>query len=490
MRYLTQFLPRLWVNWITLLGSVITTLSAAAILVFLAVETTAPEHNRYTSTFLVLVLPFLFALGLVIIPIGLWVDRRQAKRRDPAVARNALEAAMDMAMRDRVSRRRILFVALATPVNIMIFAAAGHRTVSYMETPQFCGTTCHSVMQPEWEAYNRSPHSRVECVQCHIGPGASWAVKAKINGLHQVYAVLAKDYRRPIPTPVEHLRPSRDTCEQCHWPEKFTGNKVKLFPHFKDDKDNTPAFNAMLVRVGGQNPRSGKDEGIHWHVRANMAVNYQYLDARRQKIGKITVVEDGKTIAEFLPPGPPQKAVGERTMDCIDCHNRPTHIYDGTPHQAVDSAMNAGLLDQKVPFLAQLASEILAKPGAPRDGAEAAFGQALAQAYATKHPEVKPSVEQLGKAAATMARLYRRNVYPSMGIDWNTYRTNLGHMGGADNENVGCFRCHDGDHVATMPDGSKRELSQDCELCHETLAAEEKPEEFDDSLKAMLPRSE
>jgi hypothetical protein len=121
-------------------------------------------------------------------------------------------------------------------------------------------------MEPEYVMYMRSPHARVACVDCHIGPGASWFVRSKISGLRQVYAVLAKTYSRPIPTPVEHLRPSRETCEQCHWPEKFHGDKLKIFTHYDNDRNNTKRFTALLLKIGGPDAFGARASGIHWHV--------------------------------------------------------------------------------------------------------------------------------------------------------------------------------------------------------------------------------
>ena len=345
----------MWTNWITLLGSALATVSGVAILVLFAIELSGGDRaNVYTNSFLLLLLPFGFALGLLLIPIGLVIDRRGKRKAglEPG-SHDAIQAAFATALRDRKARRRVLFVLAVTCVNIFLFAFAGHKSVAYMDSPKFCGTTCHTVMQPEWEAYNRSPHSRVACVQCHIGPGASWAVKSKINGLSQVWKVATKTYHSPVPTPVEHLRPSRDTCEQCHWPAKFGGSKLKLFPHYKADDKNTPQFNAILLHIGGENPRTKKYEGIHWHVNADNQVRYEYLDRERTRIGKITVLSKGEVVSTYELPGKHDKAVGERVMDCVDCHNRPTHITDITPKDAVDRALYSGGLDPKVPFLAK-----------------------------------------------------------------------------------------------------------------------------------------
>ncbi len=94
-------------------------------------------------------------------------------------------------------------------------------------------------MEPEHTAYQNSPHARVKCVDCHVGSGAGWYVRSKLSGAYQVYAVLANVYPRPIPTPIKNLRPARETCEQCHWPSHFSGQKEVINTYFKSDEQNT-----------------------------------------------------------------------------------------------------------------------------------------------------------------------------------------------------------------------------------------------------------
>ena len=93
----------------------------------------------------------------------------------------------------------MLFVAIMTAINVPIFAIATYSGTVFMESTQFCGQTCHSVMDPEYTAYQRSPHARVACVECHIGPGAPWFVRSKLSGSYQVLAVTFNLYPRPIP---------------------------------------------------------------------------------------------------------------------------------------------------------------------------------------------------------------------------------------------------------------------------------------------------
>ncbi len=160
----------------------------------------------------------------------------------------------------------------ATLVNIVIAGQTGYSAVSYMESVTFCGQTCHTVMQPEFAAYQNSPHSRVECVKCHIGPGASWFVRSKLSGVGQVFAVTFNTYQRPIPTPVRNLRPARETCEACHWPEKFGEDRLRVIEKFADDEENTrhqdraaDAHRRRPARAGDPRhaPRPGRRDPLH-----------------------------------------------------------------------------------------------------------------------------------------------------------------------------------------------------------------------------------
>jgi len=177
--------PRLWSNWVTVAGTILVSVSGWSLALVLAASLFAPDSNPYSGASLFLVMPPVFAFGLALIPIGLIWERRRKKKTG---AWGALQAAFATALNDRRVRIGMVAVGLATLINIAIFGVSGHRAVVYADSVEFCGTQCHTVMQPEYEAYIRSPHQRVACVGCHIGSGASWVVKSKISGLRQVWA--------------------------------------------------------------------------------------------------------------------------------------------------------------------------------------------------------------------------------------------------------------------------------------------------------------
>lgn len=487
MRSLLSFIPRLWANWITLTGSILTTASGVAILVFMIFEGLG---NPYGAGMLVIASLTLFIAGLLLIPFGLWIDRRRRKKAGipDGENRDLIMDAFEAAMRDRRMRNRVAFVLVMTLVNIVLFAGAGKASVEYADSPKFCGATCHTPMQPEWETYNRSPHAKVACVQCHIGEGTIPFIKAKWNGMHQLAGVVANDYHRPVPTPVTKMRPADETCGNCHWPERWINNKLKVFPHYKADKDNTPAYNAEFLHVGGRNPATGKFEGIHSHSNPDKVIQYEYADELRRKVGKITVLEKGVVTAVYEPKGEAPKAIGTRRMDCIDCHSRPTHIEEPSAAHAVDRALSDGRLDPKLPFIKQVATEVLAKDDVKHADAEAYFKKAVAEAYA-KHADVQVPAEAQEKAALALAQLYTHNVYPDMQVGWGTYRNNLMHEVEGDDA-AGCFRCHDGERKAKLSDGSTKLLSQDCSVCHEQVANEDDPAKFDATLKAAFSKGE
>ena len=310
----------------------------------------------------------------------------------------------------------------------------------------------------------------------------------KFSGLRQLWGVATGTYKRPIETPVHGLRPARETCEQCHQPAKFSGPRLGFRVRFKDDETNTPQVTAMMFPVGGLDPTTKNYEGIHWHVSQRFQVRYEAMDRERQIIGRIQKVENGKVVEEWLPPSDQVGSVAGtvvevRTMDCVDCHNRPTHIYDGPPESAINRGLAEGLLDRGVPWLHQIGVEVLKGASPARDQAEIYFAGALDQAYGRAHPAQKPAADKLQAAAKGLATLYRRNVYPEMKVTWNSYRSNLGH-GGPDpgNAKTECFRCHSGDHKTK--DG--RELSSKCESCHEMIAKDEIPGDLPDEIRPFL----
>jgi nitrate/TMAO reductase-like tetraheme cytochrome c subunit len=454
-------------NPITLTGVVLTTTSAITMITYWVFEIMiggGADRYPYAGIVLFLALPAVFILGLILIPIGgLW-RRAQLRRRGELPA---VYPRVDLA--DPLFRRAVILIGVATFLNVVIFTTAAYRGTQYMDSVQFCGATCHTVMQPEYTAYLNSPHSRVACVDCHIGPGASWFVKSKVSGVKQVFAVAFHDYPRPIPSPVQELRPARATCEQCHWPQRFEGNPLLILTHYAPDKDNTSTTTILMMKVGGQSVQGMV--GIHGHhLDPGVKITYIATDEKRQVIPQVTYTDPSGKITVFTSTDtkvtPEELARGEhRIMDCMDCHNRPTHTFQ-LPDRALDQAISQQRISTNLPFIKKEALEALKANYPNRDAAREQIAQTLRNFYGANYPQVvKSQGAELEASIKAVQAIYLRNVFPEMDVTWGTYPNNLGHL-----DWPGCFRCHDGSHVTA--DG-KTTIPNDCDTCHNILAADE-----------------
>ena len=445
-------------NWISLAGSILAAASFFTVGFLIALDFFHGFRSPYMGILTYLVAPAFLILGLWLIAFGaFWERHRRRKRKHgdiPAFPRIDLN----------VPRQRHTFiaVAVATVVFLLLTAVGSYRTYQFTESVTFCGKTCHSIMAPEYTAYQQSPHARVECVQCHIGPGASWYVKSKISGIYQVYATLMDKYPRPIPTPVENLRPARETCEQCHWPQRFFGKVERDFVHYLPDEKNSPWTIRMLVKIGGGDPGFGQTGGIHWHMAIANTIEYIASDSDRQVIpwvrltdrsGKVTVYQ-----STDAPLKPEQITVAHpRVMDCMDCHNRPTHIYHA-PVDSVDTAISSGRIDHNLPYIKKNAVQALAKTYLNTEQALTSISKNLTEFYERSTPGLAKTNSPLVVAAVKeVQNIYRHNFFPGMKVDWRVYPDNIGHM-----NFPGCFRCHDGNH--TSAEG--KTITHDCAACH------------------------
>jgi NapC/NirT cytochrome c family protein len=446
---------RLVRNTISLAGIVLASLGAVLFLVVFFADLFGLHTNPYIGILFFLVLPTIFIVGLLLIPFGMWIDRRRHHERAGPVHWPRLD------LNDPIQRRGVVMFLALSLANVVIVSLAAYRGLEYMDSVQFCGQACHTVMKPEFTAYQDGPHSRVACVQCHIGSGASWFAKSKISGTRQVLAVTFHTYSRPIPSPVENLRPARDTCEQCHWPEKFHGDKVRRIAEYAEDEKNTESVTTLHVHVGGGSERLGLAQGIHWHMNVANEVEYIATDDKRQVIPWVRVKDRNGNVTEFVADGvkPEDLAKGERRrMDCMDCHNRPSHPMASTPERAVNELMARGDVPRTLPFVRREAVKALKVTYATQDAAEQGISRGLRDFYRSEHATDYMSRRQdVEKAVRATVGVYRRTVFPEMNVQFGTYPNNIGHM-----DFPGCFRCHDDSHKSK--DGKK--ISQDCESCH------------------------
>ncbi|HYU36028.1 MAG TPA: NapC/NirT family cytochrome c [Thermoanaerobaculia bacterium] len=451
-------------NAVSLLGAAIVTASGFLIVTLFLLDLLGFKGSPYLGIIAFLILPAIFILGLLLIPIGIAWQRRRDRRAE--LRGEAPPAFPVLDLNDRRTRRRALAFVILTLVNAVILSAATYKGVETMDSTTFCGKTCHSVMQPEDTAHARGAHASVACVDCHIGPGAGWFVKSKLSGTWQVIAVTFDLYPRPIPTPVHSLRPARETCQQCHWPSKFVGDRLKVIDGFNDDEANTPAKTVLLVRVGGR--QGSASQGIHWHVDPGVAIRY-LSDESRETIYQVEMrTPDGKVTRFTSKAQKPAAGAVWRTMDCVDCHNRPSHTFQ-PPEKEVDAAIAAGRIDRALPFVHREGVRLLKAAYPSHAAADREIADGLRAFYAKQYPQVAMQKSAaIGNAAAALSSAYRANVFPSMKIGWGTYPNHIGHE-----SSPGCFRCHDEEHAA--PDG--RKISQDCSTCHSLLAmGEEDPQ--------------
>lgn len=445
-------------NWLSLIGVVLVTASAILWIFLLPSTISHRVDNPYFGIVAFLILPGVFLFGLAIIPAGIYLRLHKERKRGSYPANFP-----PVNLRNPDFRRLVMFVAVTTVINLAIAGQASYQAVEYMDSVAFCGKTCHSVMAPEYAAYQNSPHSRVECVACHIGPGASWFVKSKLSGTWQVFAVTFNTYERPIPTPVKNLRPARETCETCHWPQKYGADRLRVIDKFADDEANTMSKSVLLMRIGG----GARGPGIHGtHLGPGVVIRYGHKDVARQEIPWVEYTSGNGKSTVYLGEGakPDPAGLSIREMDCMDCHNRPTHAFE-LPERAVDHAMSEGRIPRDLPYIKKTGVELLKKTYSSQEEAAKAIPAALESFYRGRYPEIHAKRRpEIVRSAEALLGIFNRNVFPRMKVTWGVYPNNIGHT-----DFPGCFRCHDDAHASA--DG--RKISQDCNSCHQLLAMEE-----------------
>jgi nitrate/TMAO reductase-like tetraheme cytochrome c subunit len=456
---------KLYKNPISLAGIALAVVAFLNILFLAFLDSFSHVSSPYVGILAYMVAPAIMIVGLLAIPIGIVIERR---RRHHAGADVSKYGKLDL--NNPAQRSTVAFVLAFIVIFALMSAVGSYKAYEFTDSVSFCGQLCHSVMHPEFVAYQASPHARVACVDCHVGSGAGWYVKSKLSGLRQVYYTALGTYPRPIPTPVHNLRPAADTCEQCHWPKKFWGAQLKVFSHFGSDEQNTPRVLRVLIKTGGGDPALGQGTGgIHWHMNINNKISYFAADEQRQVIPWVRL-EDGKgnvteyTAKDGAPTADQVAKADKRKMDCIDCHNRPTHIYV-PPDLSVDRSMVAGSIDPTLPFIKAQSVEALTGEYKTQDEATSAIADKLKKFYADKYPQVaSDKADKLNSSIAEVQRIYQTTFFPTMKVNWKTHPSNIGHM-----YYPGCFRCHDGNHVSK--DG--KVISKDCNACHTLLDQEE-----------------
>ena len=439
------------------LGGAFLALTAFVLIIFLsAMDILSAKPMPYLGILTYIILPIFLIIGLVLIPIGM---ERERRRRTRGLGAQVLPR---VDLNDPRHRRSVVVFLASTAIFVFATAIGTYKVYDFTETVTFCGELCHKVMEPEFVAYQNSPHARVKCVECHVGAGATWYVRSKLSGAYQVYSTLFNKYPRPIPTPITNLRPARETCEECHWPRAFFGSKQTERVHYRKDEKNSLWYYNMLIKIGGGTPELGHTSGIHWHMNIDNKIEYLATDKTREEIVWVRSTSmDGKVSVYSSDPdfldGSKIDSSRIRVMDCVDCHNRPTHIYH-SPNIALNRAMSDGRIDSDLPYIKFIAAEALTEKYPDRETAVAAIDSTIRAYYQSDYPEILVSMApQIDLAIETAKKIYVNNNFPSMNASWRDYPNHIGHFLSA-----GCYRCHDGMHENAEGDT----ITKDCNACH------------------------
>ena len=443
-------------NWLSLLGGATTTASAMVLLGFWVVGFfgRGASKNPYLGIIFDLILPGIFVVGLLLVLVGILL------RRSYLDATNQVPSFFpEVSLKDPMFRHALDIAVVATFINFIIVGTAAYRGIAYMDTVSFCGASCH-VMAPEHVAYRVSSHSNVACTDCHVAPTAAAYVHAKVDGTVQLLMVVAQNYPRPIMA-VNKIPAASTTCVHCHSPGRFFGDKIVITNGYADDKSNTKTSSVTLMHVGGRDSFAHLS-GIHG---AHMGkIEYIAVDTTDQTIPWVGKANEDGSVTEFVASGTTSIVMGEkRLMDCIDCHNRAAHSFD-TPEDALNKDMALGSPSASLPFVHQESLSLLKAIYKSQAEADARITSGLVTFYRSQYPAIwNRQSPQVYAAAKALISIYDANVFPSMKVTWGTHPNNIGH-----NNSPGCFRCHDGNHVAK----GGASITNDCSVCHNLVVSD------------------
>jgi len=452
-------------NWISFIGMTVVIICLIVMMTLFFLTTFIGYGGLYLGLVIYILLPAVMMAGFFLVFLGMIVKTRKLKKHKEM--KTTAWPRIDLNLS---GQRRTFFVASFAIVLFLILSALGsYEAFHFTESSQFCGQLCHKVMKPEYTAYQFSPHARVSCVECHVGPGAGWYVRSKLSGLHQVYATLTNTYPIPIPTPIENLRPARETCEQCHWPEHFYAHKIQFETYYLADEENSEWNIRLVMKVGPEHPAMGLKEGIHWHINPDVRIEYFASDEKREEMLWVRYTDIKKQeVKLYRDDGRDlnQEEMAEvRTMDCIDCHNRPSHDYRA-PSQFVNSALTSGSIASSLPEIKSLAMDLCGREYSTTDEGLETINKEIHEFYAEKYPEIQAQKRhQIKNAVKELQIQFLQNIFPEMKVRWSTHLNHIGHL----NDN-GCFRCHFG----SLASENDAVIRRDCNLCH-IITAQGKP---------------
>lgn len=455
-------LPNSYYNFISYAGTAIALIGLFMFVFLYVLSSISTIEKAYAGIVIFIVIPAFIILGLVMIPLGM--IRKIQRQKKGTITPGSDFPILDLNKTQH--RNATLIFSIGTIFFLFLSALGSYEAYHYTESVKFCGTLCHNLMIPEYTAYQNSPHARVTCAECHVGAGANWYVKSKLSGLYQVYATLANNYPRPIPTPIRNLRPARETCEECHWPQKVYGKQQRKEIYFLSDERNTRWDLDLLMHTGGGNPALGQSAGIHWHINPDIKIEYIATDEKRLVIPQVVLTDlktGEKTVynnQSIVPEDGQLTQYQPREMDCIDCHNRPSHIYRD-PSRFINIALAAGEIDSTLPDIKRVAVEACIGEYESTPEAVEKIAEKVRTYYQESHPD-HVALSRLDQSISGIQNAFKSNIFPEMKVRWEHYLDHIGHM-----TSPGCFRCHDGQHATE--DGTV--ISHGCNDCH-TIAAQ------------------
>jgi NapC/NirT cytochrome c family, N-terminal region len=442
-------------HWVSALGVILSSFAAISFLAILSIDIGGEEQGNYQGIISYLILPAIFALGLVLIPIGLRLLRRREKAGKP-VAFPVLN------FNDPRLRTIALVVFVMTVLNLMIISVATYRGLHVLHSDAFCGGTCHNVMEPQKVAHDVTTHSNVYCADCHVGEGAAHFAKSKLNGTRQLFEFILGDYSRPVPQPTGV---PNSICVRCHATERYGEDRLHIRRSYDDGEKPAEKVTIFRTLVGGF--RNGKWKGAHAHN----GMKIRYLgEPTRKTITEIEVTRADGSTDKFVSSDTkaPAEAVWSE-MGCTDCHSRPAHRFFAA-ETIVDKALSQGEIDKELPFIKRESVAVLKASYPSHDAAKKGIPAALAASYA----KLAPALDDQGKAKVDaagklLAEKWTENNFPDMKVTWGTYVDFFQHDG--------CYRCHDKKHVNAKGNA----VAQKCSgACHDIIADhEEKPEALD-----------
>jgi hypothetical protein len=457
-------LPQSFYNWTSIIGVTISIVSLFMIGFLVAISMFFLQGSSYLGLFLWIVLPVFLVIGLLFIPVGMLLRYRKDKREKIIYEKSWPKFDLN----DPKVRNATMIFGIGSVFFLLISAVGSYEAFHYTESVKFCGTLCHQVMSPEYTAYQNSSHARVACVECHVGSGADWYVRSKLSGLYQVYAVTMGVYPKPIPTPISNLRPARETCEECHWPQKFYARQLVVERHYLSDEENTEWDISLEMKTGPAYSGLGLQEGIHWHINPDVKIEYIATGSDRQNIPWVRYTNK-KSAETFVYEDDENKlnqqqldSLEIRVMDCMDCHNRPSHDYH-TPVKFINHGITSGSIPKELPGIKSLAATLVGANFSTTDSAMEYIRSEVYHFYETNYQDVfNEKKDLIEKAVNGIQTEFKKNVFPEMNVKWSAYQNNIGHL-----EFVGCFRCHNDRHIERT---NGRVISRDCNLCHSIVA--------------------